>query len=328
VLPHLIAWVEKQGGNAAAIRGLPGLDDLDDPDARIPETTADTAWRLAASAINDDAIGVHVAESMPRGALDLVEYAFRASPTLGAGLERLARYGRVLSDRAAARVEHSGDGLLLLVRDAGTSPLHPGRNEFALAMALRFARDGTGVPIAPRRVSFAHDAPDDLSEYRRFFNCPLQFAGGANSMILTVADAARPLLGADPALLSVVRRHLDKALLDRSRPETGSMTSRVRHLVVEALGQTSLTPDAVAKSIGVSRRTLSRRLAEEHTSFREILDDVRSEFARALLLDPTLSVSDIAFFLQYSEPAAFHRSFRRWTAQTPSSFRRAARAQV
>jgi AraC-like DNA-binding protein len=66
---------------------------------------------------------------------------------------------------------------------------------------------------------------------------------------------------------------------------------------------------------------LSRRLAEEKTSFRELLDEVRSEFARALLMDRSLSVADVAFFLNYSEPAAFHRSFRRWTGQTPSEYR-------
>ena len=78
---------------------------------------------------------------------------------------------------------------------------------------------------------------------------------------------------------------------------------------------------AVARALTVSDRTLSRRLADEGTSFRGILDDVRREFACALLQDRSLSVGDIAFFLQYSEPAAFHRAFRRWTGQAPGDFR-------
>jgi AraC-like DNA-binding protein len=94
-------------------------------------------------------------------------------------------------------------------------------------------------------------------------------------------------------------------------------------MMVEQLGKTLLTPDAVAKALAVSRRTLSRRLADEGRSFRSILDDVRREFACALLQDRTLSTRDIAFFLQYSEPAAFTRSFRRWTGQTPRAFRNA-----
>ena len=94
-------------------------------------------------------------------------------------------------------------------------------------------------------------------------------------------------------------------------------------LVVEQLGQSPLTLDGVAEALAVSRRTLTRRLAEERTSFRQILDDVRRDFARALLRDRSLSIGDIAFFLQYSEPAAFHRSFRRWTGKTPQAFREA-----
>ena len=91
----------------------------------------------------------------------------------------------------------------------------------------------------------------------------------------------------------------------------------------EQLGATSMTPASVARALAVSRRTLSRRLAGEGTSFRALLNDVRREFACALLQDHSLSVGDVAFFLQYSEPAAFHRAFRRWTGQAPGDFRTA-----
>src|SRR5262245_64971528 len=91
--------------------------------------------------------------------------------------------------------------------------------------------------------------------------------------------------------------------------------------MVEHLGETTLTPETVARTLAVSRRTLSRRLADEGTSFRGILDGVRREFACALLQDRGLSIADITFFLQYSETAVFNRSFRRWTGQTPREFR-------
>ena len=84
VLPHLIALVESQGIDATSIRGLPGLSDLTDPDVRVPEASAEHAWRIAATLTGDAAIGLHVAEGMPRGAMDLVEYALRSSASLGA----------------------------------------------------------------------------------------------------------------------------------------------------------------------------------------------------------------------------------------------------
>src|SRR5688572_7778232 len=94
LLPHLIALVESAGADATPIRRLSGLTDLTDPDVRVPEASVQSAWQLAATLIGEPAIGVLLASSLPRGALDLVEYAFRSSASLAAGLERLARYGR------------------------------------------------------------------------------------------------------------------------------------------------------------------------------------------------------------------------------------------
>lgn len=318
--PHLIGWVERLGADASAIRHLPGLGTLDDPDGRVSEQTAEAAWRLAASLTRDAALGVHVAESLPRGAIDLIEYAVRSSASLRLGLERLARYGRVLSDRVAARLEPTDAGLLLIF-DVGTSVLAPARAEFGLAAALKLARDVTGIEIVPGNVSFAHDQPGDISEHRRFFRGPLRFGAGANTMILSAADVARPLPGADAALSAIVRRRLEKALQEPALPPPATLSARVRRMLVEDLGQTALTADSVAKALAMSRRTLTRRLGEEGISFREILDDVREELARALLQDRSQSIADVAFFLQYSEPTAFHRSFRRWTGQTPQAYR-------
>jgi AraC-like DNA-binding protein len=324
VLPYLIAWIETQGFDATSIRKLRGMAELTDPDLRVPEASVEEAWHLATTVTNDDAAGVHLAEWLPRGALDLVEFAFRSSDSLGSALERLVRYSRVISDRVAARVDANGAGLLLAFRDTGSTALHRGRAEFALASALKLARDGTGHAIVPQQVCFAHSAPPDTSEHRRFFRGPVHFAAGSTAMILSASDAAWPMLGADEALSSVVRRRLEKALVERDLQGAGPFSGRVRRLMVEHLAGATLTPATIARALTVSGRTLSRRLAEEGTSVRGILDDVRREFACALLRDRSLSVGDVAYFLQYSEPAAFHRAFRRWTGQSPGDFRGAA----
>jgi AraC-like DNA-binding protein len=321
VFPHLLTWLESQNFDAAPISRLPGIV-TNDPDRRVSESTAEAVWRLAATMTNDAAIGVHLAEWLPRGALDLIEYAVRSSASLGSGLERFARYGCLVSDRVAARTEANESGLQLIIRDVGSSALHPARAEFALALALKLARDVTGVPIVPLQVAFAHQRPDDDSEHRRFFRVPVRFAAGANTMIVSAIDVARPLPGADAALSAIVRRRLDQVLPRGAvLPTSASLSARVRRMLVEDLGQTTLTADSVARALALSRRTLTRRLGEEGTSFRAILDDVRAELSRAMLQDRSLSIADVAFFLQYSEPAAFHRSFRRWTGQTPQHYR-------
>jgi hypothetical protein len=102
-LPHLIRWFEQQGIDATSLRRLFGMADLSDPDLGVSEASVEAAWSLAVTLTHDDAIGVHLATWIPRGALDVIEYAFRSSPSLRTGFERLARYGRVMSDRVAAR---------------------------------------------------------------------------------------------------------------------------------------------------------------------------------------------------------------------------------
>jgi AraC-like DNA-binding protein len=140
-------------------------------------------------------------------------------------------------------------------------------------------------------------------------------------MLLGAVDAVRSLPSADSALSAIVRRRLDKMLPASAQPSSALLSARVRRRLIEDLGQTKLTADSIAKALAMSRRTLTRRLGEEGTSFRALLDDVRAELARALLQDRSLSIADVAFFLQYSEPAAFHRSFRRWTGETPQNYR-------
>ena len=239
VLPHLIAWVESRGINASPIRRLFGRTKLEDPNVRVPEAVTETAWRHAATLTGDEALGIHLVESLPRGALDLIEYTLRSSPSLGQGLDRLARYGRLLSDRVAARIHRERESLLFLVHDTATTPLHPARAEFALAVALKLARDSTGADITPVRVDFAHPAPNDVAEHRRFFHGRVRFATGSSSMSLSAADAARPMRDADAALAGIIRRRLENAREARDRSSAGAMSTRVSHMLVELWGSRS-----------------------------------------------------------------------------------------
>jgi AraC-like DNA-binding protein len=331
VVPLLAAYVTEQGHDADPILQLIGIRgrDLKDPDLRVPEAASREAWRLAMVMTADEAIGLHVARWLPRGALDLIEYAFRTSATLGDGLDRLARYGRLINDRLAVHVLRTGPGVRFLIGVADARPLHPQRAEFSMALALRLSRDATATRLVPVEVLFAHAAPADLTEHHAFFRSPLHFASGVNGMVFSDADGARALQAADAALGAVIRRRLDKALEKLDKPDRladVSTAARVRRLLIEGMGQKCWSVTTIGREMGVSARTLGRRLVEEGTSFRTIQDEVRQQLAVALLADGGVSISEVAFFLGYSEPAPFHRSFKRWTGTTPQVHRRAVLA--
>jgi AraC-like DNA-binding protein len=236
-------------------------------------------------------------------------------------LGQLARYGRVMSDRAAATVVREGDALALL----WDGQLVRQRADFALAFVVRLAREATRADVAPAEVHLAYLPPDDQEEYREYFDATPVYNAPANRLVFTHDDAVRPFVSADPALSGVLRRRLDKLLAQVPRADD-SIVSRVRLALIENLTQGQPTAAAVGRTLGVSERTLHRRLRDERTSFRRILDQIRGELASAMLQQQAVGIAEIAFILGYSEPAAFHRSFRRWTGQTPLTFRRGSRA--
>jgi len=327
VVPLLAAYIKEQGYNDAPILQLPGLRgcDLTDPDVRVPEGASREAWRLAMTMTGDEAIGLHVAERLPRGSLDLVEYAFRSSATLGDGLDRLARYGRLINDRLAGHVLRAGSGVRFLMGDVDARPLHPQRAEFTVALALRLAREATSTHLIPAEVLFAHAAPTDSVEHQQFFGTSIHFSSSVNGMVFSDVDGARAIKAADAPLAAIIRRRLDKALekLDKlDQSADASTAARVRRLLIDGMGKADQSATSVGREMRLSARTLSRRLAEEGTSFREIQDEVRHQLAVALLSDPSKSIGEVAFFLGYSEPAPFHRSFKRWTGMTPQQHRR------
>jgi AraC-like DNA-binding protein len=162
-----------------------------------------------------------------------------------------------------------------------------------------------------------------LSEYRKYFGCRLAHGAPVNQILFARQDLSRRLTSADPALAGMTARRLEKMV--RQLPRRGESTAvRVRRLLIEILARGKVTARGVGRELGMSERTLHRRLRDDGTSFRRVLDQVRCDVATTLLRDQAVAIAEVAFILGYSEPAAFSRSFRRWTGQAPLAARRAA----
>jgi AraC-like DNA-binding protein len=318
----LMDYLDTHRVDTVAIRSRTGLVgvDLDHPERRLPEGVPREVWRLAAEATGDEAIGIHVAEARTPAAFGVLEYAFRASPTLGDALGQVARYARVMHDRITVRLAPEGDGVRLTGEVPPSHPVNRYQTEFFLATWLRLARDTCAPDIVPLDARFAHPAASNPEEHRRFFACPVHFGQPVIGLLMARGDLERPMRGADPGLAALLGRQLDKLLV--SLPPDPSVSARARLLVKDDLPSGSASVDRVARQLAMSVRTLARRLEAEGTSFRLLLDSVRRELAFAHLRDPGLELAEIAFLLGYSESSAFHRSFKRWTGRTPLEFRR------
>lgn len=292
-------------------------DLLGDPDARVPMHLVLSAWERAAA--HDESVGIHFGERIAVGAFPVVDYVTRACATVGEGLARLVRYQRILFDDLHLSLERRRRTTRLtyhLQAPKGFSTRQPA--EAALAVFLQRARTFAGENIIPQSVSFAHAAPTDTSEHVRFFAVEPSFRASRTELVLSNVDTALPLLGADHGLLAF----LDQKATDEleTLPGSASTRSQVRRAITEGMNGEAPTLEMVAATLGISARTVRRKLSLEGTRFTSLLAAVRQERAKHLLRGG-LSVRDTAYVLGFSEPSAFVRAFRKWTGMSPARWR-------
>jgi AraC-like DNA-binding protein len=299
-----------------------GEDQLRDPDARIPLSAVERIWRATAARSSDPLLGLRLGATVQTRQLGLVGYTLVFSRTLGAALGRLARYSRIVSD--ALVVELGGDADATWIRlDVQPSlrafrPAADGR----LAAVVTMCRELVGAPIAPLAVQFPYRRPDDVREYEKFFRAPLEFGALSTAFLLTRDDLARPVVWSDDALTGYLEQLAGQVLRELGAERT--ISDQVRRVLWRELSEGVPDLSRSARWLGMSTRTLQRRLRDEKTTFAAVLADLRQEMARPLLRDGRLAVSEVAFLLGYEDVTSFQRAFRQWLGVSPRAFRRRA----
>jgi AraC-like DNA-binding protein len=322
-MPRLVVEALEAGG--ADVGGLLATfgverETLREVDARLPASVDLAVWAEAPRLSRDDCFGLHAAERLGAGAFDVLGYTLRMSPTVGGAFERLVRYNRLLHDQSEMRLTVQGEEARLSFQlfPEGT-PRH--QAEFSLAVFLLFSREATGTDVVPLAVEFGHPEPRDVSEHRRIFRAPLRFGQRRPTLVLPRSVLHRPLLRADPGLLAVLEKQMRELMV--RLPGGEGLVEQVRRLLAEELCEGEPTVGRVARELGMSSRTLHRRLREAETSFRDLVDGLREQLAVRYLAEQRLAIAEAAYLLGFSEASAFHRSFKRWKGVTPADYRRA-----
>lgn len=292
-------------------------------DAALDLPAATRLWVAVAERAHDPAVALHAAEAVPPGAFDLLDYIVVNTPTLKDGLDAVVRYFGTIRTHIELKVEHGPHESSLRLRwpTAFPSPLRRFSCEFTLACVVLRLRVACERTWNPRVLRVAHGDPSYPEEYQRIFGCPVQFGAGGDELVI---DARTRMLShprADERLRAVLERGAAQ-LGPWLSPPTETST-RVRTALLQLLSHGSPRLEAVAKELGMSARTLHRRLADEDTSFQALLDALRSEMAAHLLRQPDVSLAEIADALGFAELSAFSRAFRRWYQMAPAKWRRA-----
>ncbi len=313
-LAPLLRQAEHRGIDRATLLAAVGIADPADS-ARVPYDRVTALWNEAARRSADAAFGVHAAVRAGEGVFDVVEYAALSSPTLAEALHQLCRYQRIVTEVATFTLHGS---VLRLGYNLSPEAPPPSRHasEYLLACVLHKARQATQRPLA-RVVRFRHAAPADATEQQRFFACRLAFAQPFDQIEFDTGALQSELVRADPALRAILDRHA-RTLLSQI-PDDDRLTTRLHRWLVANLTQESV--GRAAAHLGLSERSLQRRLHDEGETFASVLDRARRGEAMRLLGDQRLAIAEIAFLLGFSEASAFHRAFKRWTGTTPSAHR-------
>jgi AraC-like DNA-binding protein len=186
--------------------------------------------------------------------------------------------------------------------------------------ALRICRVLTGQNLVPQHFSISHYRSEGTSEMARFLGTKVEFGGERDEFALNVDARALPVIHADTYLNDLLVKYCEAALADR-RGDMSQLRTRVENAISSLLPHGRVLVEDVARSLGMSERTLARKLSDEGLNFTEILQQLRRDLAVRYLNDRKLHVSKIAWLLGFHELSAFTHAFKRWTGKTPSQTR-------
>lgn len=321
----LAVAVERSGIVRERFLNAAGIDArrLEDMHARIPLDDYRRVVRAAYELSADPALGLHLGEQMSLATFDVLGHLTEHGTSLRDVFEMILRYSRIVSEGPRLQFEEHGDCATIRFdlpeRDTPESRL---ASEFSSVAMLRLVRRFVGHAALPRRVSFTHRKPPHAAEYGRFF-------GGAErfSEEFTEIEIERAWLDQAPHCHeNEMRGYLvarAELLLARASEQMSAAERVARWLDAQAeLSQPTLAK--AARDLGLSPRSLRRRLKHEQAQFSTLLDNARAAQAKQRLQDPQeRQIQDTAYALGFRTASAFSRAFKRWTGETPKAYRKA-----
>lgn len=302
-----------------------------DPDQAgdVGQMVSDTAYydlleRIATQTGGPGDFPLRVGASMECDDYGAFGLAWKTAPTLRDSLARAQRYWRLLTSVVEYEVREDGPDAQFALHRLGRRRLGMSMsNEATLASVLSIIRQVSTSPVTPREVHFKHPPAGTTGGHESYFGCPVVFGSDMDALVLPVEALSRSNRLGDRGVTRFLLTHLD-AELERLESEQ-SLRDRVHEAIALSLSAGVPQMEALARRLGMSKRTLQRRLGEEGLSFHGLVDEARRELAEGLLVQSDYSLAEVAFLTGFSEQSAFNRAFRRWRDTTPATYREARR---
>lgn len=276
---------------------------------------------------NQPAIGLELGREPRLARHNPVALAALASSNFREALQRMARYKRLTCPEEIQLREVDGECRVEFVFLLAQREEPEVLIDTCFAWVHSVLCRGTGREASPLRIELRR-AQVDGEIYRHFFECPVRLGQARNCIFYRHEDLNTPFLTHNPELLEVVAPALEAEL--RALAETRLLKDQVKACVMRSLAGARPRLEQIAAGLGLTPRTLQRRLLEEGESLHQVIESARRELARQYLLESSLDLNDIAYLLGYADTNSFIRAFHRWEGESPGQWRarRAPRAQV
>ena len=293
-------------------------------DARVSLEAVETMLGGAVERAHARDLGLQLGRSMCFGEGGAFDFAVRSAATVREAIDVAARYSALHTDSFRIWFETWHSHAVIRLHDQS----HAVTAAADFSMAAFYKLHAYDALPRDSRVEcwFPYPTPSNMSEYERAFPgaSNLRFDAPFLGFVFDRAHAKAPMPGADPVLHRLICDRVDVLLA--SLTEWHAVGARVRRFIERELRNTSpATAASVARALGMTRRTLSRKLEAEGTTFVDELDRARSELGLAYVADSEIPLKEVAFLLGFSHVESFHRAFRRWAGETPHAYRRRAR---
>jgi AraC-like DNA-binding protein len=298
--------------------------------ARVPVTDYDgkknlvttaqffALWRALGELSSDPAAGLKIATQIDVGNRPPSTMAAYYARDYRDAITRLARFKQLCTPEELKVKIGKDECLIEPVWQHAEEETPPLLTDATFASFVELGRGGTGQPVNPKRVELTRKAAATKA-HETYFKCPVKFGARRNVLVLHAADLDRPFLAHNAELLEMLDPQLDRALEERHTRR--SISDQVKWILKRLLAGARPDVSAVARELGLSDRTLQRRIVDDGSTFRQLLLEARQDLAREYLNRPDIDVAEVAYLLGYEDSNSFYRAFRTWEGTTPSQLR-------
>jgi AraC-like DNA-binding protein len=319
-------YLEKNNIDADALFRKFGLEpsSIQGPRTRFPLKLLQSAWAEAATITQNENIGLESAIHYTPLDLNALGVTFLSSATLMEALQRLKRYESVLNSSLTVSLVETENRLDVFTEVSVESvELMKIMEDSRQSILINLCRLGLSDSLDPVEVAFTYPQPKNTGDHFAVFRCPLLFSQPSSRITFDLSDTQRQFTAANREIAVNSDQILDAMIRDLDKSD---LVTRVKRAIVDDLPSGTPSEEDIASRVHVSCRTLQRRLADENTSFRKLILEVRHELAEKYISDKDMPLAEISYMLGFADTSSFSRAFKRWTGDSPAAYRSNAQA--